>query len=611
MVIGVFVIYTQFQVQEKSRQAETREVLEVIERSFQYGIREVNSIALLLSESVNENGNVVDFNKSATELIERYPLANVLELISNGIVTHVYPLEGYEEILRYDLYQNERIKLELYKAAENNDIYFSGPINLIEGELGIIGLLPFDQDGEDLKISAVIVYLNTFLDQTELSTFSDRYYFELSRKNLETGVEEFFLKPEHDHQIDWSQEQFLMIPEGDWKLYAHQITTTHFPLYIIFLSLFTIIISISIGYLSFKQFQRPIELEALLHERTQELYESKEQFKTSSELLGSVLASPQNIIIYSLDKDFNYIAFNKNYKIQIRKFFGAKVKQGKSVFDIYPNSMIPKIREHLAQTLKGESFEKIQEVMGSDNKITYWENWYSPINDKEGSIIGVTVFSVNITERVKSEKEKTTLLTEIHHRVKNNLAIVSGLLQLQKSETNDERLTAIFDQSINRIISIALVHELMYNNDDLSSVDVHAYLKKLIPAISDTMQNQSQNVQFRLDIEEYDLNINEAIPLGLLLNELITNSFKYAFNGSVNNSIDVILNANDDQIHVTYQENGKGYPQEKFSNPSSLGLNLVHAQLTQLEAEYSVDTENNFKLDFSFTSHGKGSHSHF
>ncbi|MGB0346924.1 MAG: CHASE domain-containing protein, partial [Balneolaceae bacterium] len=307
MVIGVFVIYTQFQVQEKSRQAETREVLEVIERSFQYGIREVNSIALLLSESVNENGNVVDFNKSATELIERYQLANVLELITNGIVTHVYPLEGYEEILGYDLYQNERIKLELYKAAENNDIYFSGPTNLIEGELGIIGLLPFDQDGEDLKISAVIVYLNTFLDQTELSTFSDRYYFELSKKNLETGVEEFFLKPEHDHQIDWSQEQFLMIPEGDWKLYAHQITTTHFPLYIIFLSLFTIIISISIGYLSFKQFQRPIELEALLQERTQELYESKEQFKTSSELLGSVLASPQNIIIYSLDKDFNYI----------------------------------------------------------------------------------------------------------------------------------------------------------------------------------------------------------------------------------------------------------------------------------------------------------------
>jgi two-component sensor histidine kinase len=283
-----------------------------------------------------------------------------------------------------------------------------------------------------------------------------------------------------------------------------------------------------------------------------------------------------------------------------------------SIYDVYPDHLLETVTEKLNRTLKGESFDFVREIKHPSNKVTYWENWFSPIRDKEGAILGVTIFSVDITDRINSEKEKTTLLTEIHHRVKNNLAIVSGLLELQKSEVNDQRLSTIFDQSINRIISIALVHELMYNNDDLSSVDVHAYLEKLVPAISATMQNRAQNVHFSLEIEEYQLNINEAIPLGLLLNELITNSFKYAFGKGENNNICVRLRSENDRIFVKYSENGRGYPDDvDFNTPKNLGLNLVHAQLTQLEAVFVAVTDYKFELEFSFTSHGKRSHSNF
>ena len=137
-------------------------------------------------------------------------------------------------------YQNERIRLELLRSAENNDIYFSGPVRLVEGGLGVIGLLPFDKNGEDFKISAVIIYLDTFLDQTQMSAFSDRYYYQFSKVNLVTGEEEFFIENEtdHDHPIDWSQQQYVQIPEGDWKLYAHRISTNQIPAYIILLSIF-------------------------------------------------------------------------------------------------------------------------------------------------------------------------------------------------------------------------------------------------------------------------------------------------------------------------------------------------------------------------------------
>lgn len=315
LTIGLLYVFSQYQVQKQNREAETRQDLLLIEQSFQFAIREVNSIALLLSQSVDQDGNVNNFEAYAKELVQEYPSVNVLELIRNGIVTHIYPFEGYEDVLGFDLYQNERIKLELFKAAENNDIYFSGPAMLVEDELGVIGLLPFNQNGEEFDISAVILYLDTFLNQSQVSTFSDRYIFQFSKVNLATGEEEFFIENSHDHEINWSQELYVFIPEGDWRLYAHQVHRNNIPTYIILLTIFTIIISALVGYLSFQLFQKPIELEKLLKERTNELYQSRNQFKQSSELLGSVLASPQNIIIYSLNDQFEYIAFNQNYKI--------------------------------------------------------------------------------------------------------------------------------------------------------------------------------------------------------------------------------------------------------------------------------------------------------
>jgi PAS domain S-box-containing protein len=481
-------------------------------------------------------------------------------------------------------------------------------------------------------------------------------------------------------------------------------------------------------------------LEKLLLEKSEELLSSREEFRKNSELLTSVLESPQNIVIFSLDRFYNYIAFNENYRELTEELFGIPIREGMHVFDVVPKKNRALLMVNYNRALNGESFEFVQEIVGQDLEIHYWQNWFSPIRDKNDNIIGLTVFSIDITQKIKAEKElernegrlstlisnspyciheldvegrlisineagvqmfnlenpdqligryypvligkkhspmvdkllnqtllgeptsfefdtsdkhylaqmiplkneddvvvrvmgitqditerkkseafienslkeKTTLLAEIHHRVKNNLAIVSGLLELQKVEVDDDRLSAIFDQSINRIISIAMVHELMYNTHDLSSVNVHAYLEKLIPAISATMQNRKQNVEFDLNIIQYKLNINQAIPLGLLLNELITNSFKYAFNGSGNNKISIRLNAKDDDLKVRYHDNGRGFPKDvDFMAPKNLGLNLIHAQLQQLDADFNADTNKKFNLEFQFAATERGSHSNF
>ncbi|HBX65660.1 MAG TPA: hypothetical protein DEG32_05725, partial [Balneolaceae bacterium] len=116
---------------------------------------------------------------------------------------------------------------------------------------------------------------------------------------------------------------------------------------------------------------------------------------------------------------------------------------------------------------------------------------------------------------------------EIHHRVKNNLAIVSGLLELQSMEVEDP-IKIPLKRSINRIQSIAMVHELMYQTEQLSSVNLKNYLDKLIPGIYRTMQSDKE-IKINQNVQNCKVNINQAIPLGLLMNELLTNSFKYAF----------------------------------------------------------------------------------
>ncbi|SMO77993.1 PAS domain-containing protein [Gracilimonas mengyeensis] len=202
----------------------------------------------------------------------------------------------------------------------------------------------------------------------------------------------------------------------------------------------------------------------------------------------------------------------------------------------------------------------------------------------------------------KALDEKTVLLAEVHHRVKNNLAIISGLLELQRMEANDENIHDYFNQSINRISSIAMVHELLYQSEEFSSVDLHSYLQRLIPGIQDTMSSSHKNISINLNIENYQISINQAIPIGLLLNELLTNSFKYAFKNRKKGVINIVLKRFDkNKLRINYSDDGVGFTEHiEFEKPQNLGLTLVHTQLQQLNSDYTVDTENGFNLEVIF-----------
>ncbi len=205
-------------------------------------------------------------------------------------------------------------------------------------------------------------------------------------------------------------------------------------------------------------------------------------------------------------------------------------------------------------------------------------------------------------ELVGHLEEKTVMIQEIHHRVKNNLAVVSGLLELQVLNIDDPDLQKTMQKSVNRILSIAKVHEKLYQSEDFNKIPFKEYVDDLSNVILASMNSERLDITFESEIETEFLSINKGVPIGIIFNELITNSIKYGFKPDKDNRILISISEHEDMIHATYSDNGVGIENFEEAASSSLGFSIIGSLLSQIKADYSYETQNGFKLSFSFPS---------
>ncbi len=189
-----------------------------------------------------------------------------------------------------------------------------------------------------------------------------------------------------------------------------------------------------------------------------------------------------------------------------------------------------------------------------------------------------------------SLKEKETLLSEIHHRVKNNLAIISSLLNLQATKTKDEFHSTLFNESKNMVHSIAEIHHLLYESKNFAHINFKDYLNKIIALIQQSVANKGQNIQLTKEFQEVYLDMTTAIPCGLIVNELITNCYKHAFNAGEEGKVKVELKQDKDYTYLLVADNGRGMP-AFVSNTTSLGIVLVQDLAKQIGAQLSFSNE--------------------
>jgi two-component sensor histidine kinase/HAMP domain-containing protein len=202
---------------------------------------------------------------------------------------------------------------------------------------------------------------------------------------------------------------------------------------------------------------------------------------------------------------------------------------------------------------------------------------------------------------LRQEKEKLelanerihTLIREIHHRVKNNLQVVASLLRLQSGTIEDERLQQVFAQSQSRVASMALIHEKLYKGDDLAQLDLSVYIKELFTELVQ-LNKVHETIRYRTAIDPgLVLDLDTMVPLGLVLNELITNSFKHAFTGNAEGFIDLrIHRVEGRQFDLHYSDNGKGIPRERMdSDAGTLGMSLIESLVEQLNGFVTMESD--------------------
>ena len=219
--------------------------------------------------------------------------------------------------------------------------------------------------------------------------------------------------------------------------------------------------------------------------------------------------------------------------------------------------------------------------------------------DKAGIKIGAVIAMHDITERKQAEeqikaslKEKETLLQEIHHRVKNNMNVVSGLLSLHKNSTQNEEVKNALQESQGRVYAMSAVHEALYNAQNMAEIDLMDYLNKLSRSLLQTYSVNPGKVQFKISGDDVRVDIEKASPLGLTINELISNALKYAFPDDRKGKIEVILQKQENRLALTIIDDGVGIPEEfDWKNSGSLGLKLVH-NLIEGQLNGSVEMDN-------------------
>jgi len=316
----------------------------------------------------------------------------------------------------------------------------------------------------------------------------------------------------------------------------------------------------------------------------------------------------QPIFVVSYEGEIRYI--NNNTAKILNK---EKVNLvGEPLESLFPPATSKAILKKIQTAIDEERLiSDISEVPLEDGK-RWFSSRINPLSRKQkGDDDEVTtqtalVIATDITEMKKAEEqiyknlqEKDVLLKEVHHRVKNNMQVISSLLRMQSRFVKDEDSLRMFVESQNRVRSMAIIHEKLYQSDDLANINTRQYITSLMGNLVHSYKTDSK-VTIKMDVQDKLLDVNLAIPVGLIINELVSNSMKYAFSGDAG-LIELKMGKAKDKYELLIRDNGVGFP-DGFDpkNSESLGMQLIVALTRQIHGSYKFfnDGGANFLISF-------------
>tara|TARA_B100000767_G_scaffold262409_1_gene275041 strand:- start:381 stop:3362 length:2982 start_codon:yes stop_codon:yes gene_type:complete len=342
-----------------------------------------------------------------------------------------------------------------------------------------------------------------------------------------------------------------------------------------------------------------------------EMRHHEKEAKSQSAKLDSIFDSTQNLVMFTLNRDDQITSFNNNFRRLMEDKLTKKVELGMSFVSniskfITDESYQGQIRL-FKKALMGNAkdFELPLKIASGEAK--WFHIFLNPISSDDTQN-EISCIAYDITERKEIDrairlalKEKEILLKEVHHRVKNNLQVISSLMSLQKSFVKDPTLVQVLEESQSRIATMSYIHESLYRHTDFSSISFADYLQRLSANLIHSYSTPDCEVALQSAFEDVYLTLDQAIPSGLIVNELVSNSLKYAFKGRKRGVVFLRVAKLDGRIEIEVRDDGVGLPDDFSLNKNeSLGLYLIQALSEQLEAELVVESTKEGRKGSSF-----------
>ncbi|MGE5500281.1 MAG: sensor histidine kinase [Syntrophothermus sp.] len=353
-----------------------------------------------------------------------------------------------------------------------------------------------------------------------------------------------------------------------------------------------------VGNLSFDENGEPESMFGTIQDITQRK-NAEEALKTSDQFMKTVIDAMPDIVCFKDGKGRWLLA--NHFDLQLFQLEGVDYA-GKTDADLAAYS--PFYREAFLQC--GETDEQAwkngtisrcdETIPVPDGPAKTFDILKVPLFTPEGERKGLIVIGRDITERQQFEsalkeslKEKEILLKEIHHRVKNNLQIISSLLSLQNDSISLENFRKSINDSRTRIRTMAMIHEKLYRTSNFASLEFGDYVTDLINYLYHTYNPEQGKIEIKEDYNKIVLPLDMAIPMGLIINELVSNVFKYAFPGNVCGCLSVCMQLKNDQLSMVIKDNGVGIPEgTDTENTATLGLVMVRNLVQQLKGSFEI-----------------------
>ncbi len=449
------------------------------------------------------------------------------------------------------------------------------------------------------------------------NTIAFPYYYDVSRGGKITttprahrkGINEYFLKQKKAKVLKQKEMNKLLV-EDKYELIGSPCK--------VFVGVPLKVNNNVVGVLSVQSYHNELEydeksLEILefisgaLGLAVQKKYDEQLLFEQTSKLTSIIENSSH--LFWTYDKNLGLTSFNQNYSEAVFELYGFRPKiEPNTMNRVEEKKLQPFWDKKYEEAFAGKKVEFITERTNTNGNRVIREVFLNPIFDENNKVVMVSGIAHDITDKQIAEenlknslREKEVLLKEVHHRVKNNLQVISSILNLQSSYVEDESIIKILRESQDRIKTMSIIHESLYQANDFSKINFSQYIANLSKNLVLSYGNFGVYIETVFEIDQVSLSLDLSIPCGLIINELVSNSLKYAFKGMDKGKLTISLRLENDWVTMSVKDNGVGLPKDlSISESNTLGLQLVIALVEQIEGTMKIENINGTQFTITF-----------